>query len=674
MKKILVVIGIVVLFVGASAVPSISGSNGEMNNSSTILQDDIYVDDDSPCPGGDNQDNYPLMNPLVPYLADYDVGVSSIDGLYSGPAGVFTPEVSVTNFGQLPVCCFQVNLQIEKVNATLEYNETLCVSEDIDPGETVILTFPDWTPEDLQYGISGSIDYNVTACTRLIDDQIPINDAFTMSITLEYFHDVRVKQITKPVVTGFEPQWIHFDDGIYNTAIGLTAGGTYEAAIRITPDELEDLDGYTLTSVKFYHHVTSGTNEIHSGNIKIYEAGTASEPGTLITSEPYTVSGEGWFDVNLSESVTLDVSEDIWVSVEVTHEPGEHPIGCDDGLAIDGKGDWIAIGGDWSELQDYDLDYNWLIHAFVEYPGEPYLKLGTHEVEAIVDNIGVFPESNLIVTAKIFKDGNLTYESNYTVTSLDVGEEETALFDDWTVTESGMYTLEININLTNDDYPENNTESVDIGADGEAPVSNHILDPATPDGDNDWYVSDVTVNLSATDGTEPWQSGVDYIEYKVDGGSVQTGDSVTVTTDGSHTVEYRAVDNVGNEESWNLVEFKIDQTPPEIDLTVEKIGPIKYKFTANVSDAMSGINRVEFYYADELLGTVTESPYEWIYLGAKGQNATAIVYDNAGNSAEDEKPVSYSSYLVNQQVRVITKIVQQTLKQNIASIQSKQSK
>ena len=51
MKKILVVIGIVVLFVGASVVPSICGSNGEMNNSSTILQDDIYVDDDSPCPG-----------------------------------------------------------------------------------------------------------------------------------------------------------------------------------------------------------------------------------------------------------------------------------------------------------------------------------------------------------------------------------------------------------------------------------------------------------------------------------------------------------------------------------------------------------------------------------------------------------------------------------------------
>jgi hypothetical protein len=237
-----------------------------------------------------------------------------------------------------------------------------------------------------------------------------------------------------------------------------------------------------------------------------------------------------------------------------------------------------------------------------------------------------------------------------------------------------MYTLEVNIELSNDDYPENNTESVDIGADGEAPVSNHILDPATPDGDNEWYVSDVTVHLSATDGTEPWQSGVNYIEYKVDGGSAQTGDSVTIMTDGPHTVEYRAIDNVGNEESWNLVEFKIDQTPPKSDLTVEKIGYRKYKFTANVSDAMSGINRVEFYYDDGFLGTVTEYPYEWIYSGPKGENATAKVYDNAGNLAEDNTPVSKSSYIIKHKARVSTNMVQQTLKQDTALIQLKQSR
>ena len=224
-----------------------------------------------------------------------------------------------------------------------------------------------------------------------------------------------------------------------------------------------------------------------------------------------------------------------------------------------------------------------------------------------------------------------------------------------------MYTLEINIDLTNDDYPENNIKSIDIGADGEAPVSNHILDPTTPDGDNNWYISDVAVHLSATDGTEPWQSGVNYIEYKVDGGSVQTGDSVTVTTDGQHTVEYRAIDNVGNEESWNLVEFKIDQTPPTSELTVEKIGYRKYNFTANVSDAMSGINRVEFYYDDEFLGTVTEYPYEWIYSGPKGENATAKVYDNAGNLAEDETPVIKSISIIKQKARFATKIVQVSL-------------
>ena len=122
-----------------------------------------------------------------------------------------------------------------------------------------------------------------------------------------------------------------------------------------------------LTRVKFYHFVAPGTGETHSGNIKIYEAGTLTSPGALVTSEPYTVSGEGWFTICLSSPVVLDDDEDVWVSVEVAHAAGEYPLGTDVGPAVDGKGDWVSNdgGASWDELQGFGLDRNWNIWAKV---------------------------------------------------------------------------------------------------------------------------------------------------------------------------------------------------------------------------------------------------------------------------------------------------------------------
>lgn len=166
----------------------------------------------------------------------------------------------------------------------------------------------------------------------------------------------------------FDEHWIHFDDGENYQAIGLSAGGTFEGAIRITPDELEGYDGWKLITVRWFHFVASGTNPTHSGNIKIYGDGTSTWPGALITTEPYTVTGTGWKEILLSHPVTLNATKDVWVSIEITHGPGEYPLGIDIRFAVDGKGDWIYYNGVWSELQNISsgpgtLDYNWNIWA-----------------------------------------------------------------------------------------------------------------------------------------------------------------------------------------------------------------------------------------------------------------------------------------------------------------------
>jgi len=173
------------------------------------------------------------------------------------------------------------------------------------------------------------------------------------------------------------------------------------------------------------------------------------------------------------------------------------------------------------------------------------------------------------------------------------------------------------------------------------PVTTHEFEGDM--GDNDWYVSDVTVILTAEDDS----AGVDYTMYKLEDDTEwqeYTG-PILVTEDGEHTITYYSVDKVGNKENdSDPFGFKIDQTDPTINLTVEKTGLMKWLLTATVSDETSGVARVEFYLDGVLLGNVTEPPYEWEV--TKKGTARAIVYDNAGNEAlSDEVPVSYSQSL-----------------------------
>jgi len=166
-------------------------------------------------------------------------------------------------------------------------------------------------------------------------------------------------------------------------------------------------------------------------------------------------------------------------------------------------------------------------------------------------------------------------------------------------------------------------------------------------GDNSWYVSDVSIELTAEDDL----AGVKFTYYKIDGDEWQEYNGIfLVTEDGMHNLSYYSVDYVGNEESVKgPFGFKIDKTVPTINLTVVKIGLSKWRLIADVSDNTSGIARVEFYLDGVLLGTVTASPYEW-NCTHKG-TAKAIVYDNAGNNeVSNDVPVSVNVDLSSQSV------------------------
>jgi hypothetical protein len=120
-------------------------------------------------------------------------------------------------------------------------------------------------------------------------------------------------------------------------------------------------------------------------------------------------------------------------------------------------------------------------------------------------------------------------------------------------------------------------------------------------GENGWYTTGVTVTLV----------GGNYTYFRIDSGD---WDSyivpIVIGTDGIHLFEATS-DFV---HIYNVT-IKIDQTPPVCNLILKRVGFFIWLLKANVSDATSGINRVEFYIDNSLIGSMTEPPYDIVWTG-----------------------------------------------------------
>ncbi|MEI7750045.1 MAG: hypothetical protein WCJ25_03500 [Candidatus Moraniibacteriota bacterium] len=99
-----------------------------------------------------------------------------------------------------------------------------------------------------------------------------------------------------------------------------------------------------------------------------------------------------------------------------------------------------------------------------------------------------------------------------------------------------------------------------IRIDKTAPKTDVALSGKT--GKTDWYTGAVSMTLSATDNL----SGVAKTVSSLDGSAFVEGDTVTVSTDGAHTVRFHSEDVADNVEVDRSVSFRIDSTPPLVSI------------------------------------------------------------------------------------------------------------
>ena len=180
------------------------------------------------------------------------------------------------------------------------------------------------------------------------------------------------------------------------------------------------------------------------------------------------------------------------------------------------------------------------------------------------------------------------------------------------------------------------------------PVTSYTLDPALPNGENGWYVTNVTVNLTAVD-----PDGIDYTKYRINGGSWITYSSpFKIMSDGVNLVEFYSVDLLGHAENIKSFTVKIDKTNPTISLQRPRFGYLylfdreimplasgitfslgRLTVTASALDSTSGIGNVTFYTDGIPQSIDLQSPYQWIWGGDVGTRVLyAVAYDEAGNS------------------------------------------
>ena len=148
------------------------------------------------------------------------------------------------------------------------------------------------------------------------------------------------------------------------------------------------------------------------------------------------------------------------------------------------------------------------------------------------------------------------------------------------------------------------------------PFTEISFDPPIPDGENGWYISDVTATLNPIG----FVYGVEATYYRINEGKWETYDSPFIITEEGEDIliEFYSVDYNGTAEDVKSVTIDIDKTPPIVELTWEIVGgnPIDgwdLVITINLTDNNSNFDRLEIYINNELQVTF-EGPgptYVW---------------------------------------------------------------
>lgn len=155
--------------------------------------------------------------------------------------------------------------------------------------------------------------------------------------------------------------WILYGDGISKDRWGYKNGGTYIWAVMFPSSMLSSYNGTKITKVK----IRAG--EIGTYTVSIYKGGTDS-PTSLLYTKDYNITTTGTKTLEISPTISLITTQNLWISISSTHEAGEHPAGASEGINNPNARWRCSSSGTWtSDKIDYNggTDVCWIIQALL---------------------------------------------------------------------------------------------------------------------------------------------------------------------------------------------------------------------------------------------------------------------------------------------------------------------
>jgi hypothetical protein len=383
--------------------------------------------------------------------------------------------------------------------------------------------------------------------------------------------------------------------------------GWHTTSVTITLTSLDTLSGvHTI-----YFSINNGPWQMYNGPINITTNGihtvnfyAVDNAGNPETSNTITIK------IDKTPPLTTSTAQETWysqtpVTFNLTATDDQSGVAATY-YRLDGtvwtKSNTVTITEEGIHIVEfYSID----IAGNTETTEKIYIKIDstppttTREIQGTLGNEGWYTSSLTITLTST----DATSGINITYFSINNGSWQ-QYAGPLNITSDGIHTIRY-YSIDNADNAES-TKTITIKIDKTAPHT-------TSDADEIWYSqSPLVINLTATDS----QSGVAITYYRLDGTVWTASNTVTITGDGIHIVEFYSIDIAGNIETTEKIYIKIDSAPPAvlpqqiIQDNIHLAGT--YKFALAVEDE-AGISSVTVYIDNNEVQKLYMNPQTGLY-------------------------------------------------------------
>ena len=171
--------------------------------------------------------------------------------------------------------------------------------------------------------------------------------------------------IQQPSIVSEASEWLHYDDGIYNTNLGYTPENIpFSWAVAFPPALLQSYEGYTLTKVALYE------NEYNTGDLllSVYY-GNSYMPLTLMNQQMVaTWDIDNLYDMDLEQQVDIDITQYLWIVFSELEATETYSAACSwNNTDPNPNARWVQTQENkWEDAEIYGFPYiQFMIWAYV---------------------------------------------------------------------------------------------------------------------------------------------------------------------------------------------------------------------------------------------------------------------------------------------------------------------